>query len=311
MASPATTDEVHDANVRYHDLAAVHYDAKWGIDYGARGQTQVISKLRKALGGPLQAHFGRGLEIGAGTGYFGLNLARAGVVGEYVASDISSGMLDRLGETARRLDLDIETACCEATRLAFPDDSFDIVFGHAVLHHLPDLAESFAEFRRVLKPGGVIAFCGEPSHYGDRLAEIPKRAAYRVSPAWRALMRASRAAQGGYHQAPEEALLERVVDVHAFTPGALAGGARAAGFDRVRVRGEELAASLFGWVNRSLEATAEPSEVPRLWQSYAYHGYIALQAVDRALLEPRLPATVFYNLLLSARAPLTAASRGG
>ena len=67
--------------------------------------------------------------------------------------------------------------------------------------------------------------------------------------------------------------------------------------------GEELAASMFGWANRALEATAEPSEVPRLWHRYAYHGYLTLQAVDRALLEPRLPAALFYNLLVSARAP--------
>jgi len=303
MAAPATTDEVHDANVRYHDLAAVHYDAKWGIDYGQRGQSQVTGKLRKALGEPLLPHFERGLEIGAGTGYFGLNLTRAGAIGAYVATDISPGMLDKLGDTGRQLDLDIDTACCEAARLPFPDDSFDIVFGHAVLHHLPDLKASFAEFRRVLRPGGAVAFCGEPSHYGDRLAEIPKRAAFKVAPAWRALVGASPAVNSGYHAAPEEVWLERVVDVHAFTPRALAGAARAAGFDRVRVRGEELAASLFGWANRALEATAEPSEVPPLWQRYAYHGYIALQAVDRALLEPRLPAAVFYNLLLSARAP--------
>lgn len=191
MAAHATSDEVHDANVRYHDLAAVHYDAKWGIDYGARGQSQVTGKLRKALGEPLLPHFGRGLEIGAGTGYFGLNLAHAGVIGEYVATDISSGMLDKLGDSARRLELDIHTACCDATRLPFSDGSFDIVFGHAVLHHLPDLDASLAEMRRVLRPGGAIAFCGEPSHLGDRLAEIPKRAGYKISPAWRALMRAS------------------------------------------------------------------------------------------------------------------------
>jgi hypothetical protein len=60
----------------------------------------------------------------------------------------------------------------------------------------------------------------------------------------------------------EEDRLEQVVDVHAFTPGALRSRAEAAGFERVRVGGEELAASLFGWVNRTLEATAEPSEVP-------------------------------------------------
>jgi len=94
-----------------------------------------------------------------------------------------------------------------------------------------------------------------------------------------------------------------MVDVHAFTPRGLGRAARAAGFDRVSVRGEELAASVFGWTNRALEATAEPSEVPRLWHEYAYRGYLTLQTVDRALLEPRLPAAVFYNLLVSARAP--------
>ena len=303
MAANATTDEVHEANVRYHDLAAVHYDAKWGIDYGGRGERQVTGKLRKALGVPALPRFERALEIGAGTGYFGLNLARAGVVGDYVGTDISPGMIGRLGATAQRLGLEVETACCEATTLPFDDDSFDLVFGHAVLHHLPDLEASFAEFARVLRPGGAVAFCGEPSHYGDRLASIPKRAAFAVAPAWRTLMGASPAVNRGYHEAPEEAMLEAVVDVHAFTPRALTGAARAGGLDRVRVRGEELAASLFGWANRALEATAEPSEVPRLWHQYAYHGYIALQAVDRALLEPRLPPAVFYNLLVSARAP--------
>jgi hypothetical protein len=40
-----------------------------------------------------------------------------------------------------------------------------------------------------------------------------------------------------------------------------------------------------------------------LWRKYAYHGYLALQKVDRALLEPRLPPAVFYNLLVAARKP--------
>ena len=91
--------------------------------------------------------------------------------------------------------------------------------------------------------------------------------------------------------------------MHAFTPSGLSEAAELAGLEDVRVRGEELAASLFGWTNRALEATADPQGVPHLWYRYAYHGYIALQAVDRALLEPRLPAALFYNLLVSARAP--------
>jgi SAM-dependent methyltransferase len=293
---------IREANVRYHDLAAAHYDTKWGISYERTGQDQVLGKLRKALGAD-PGGFARGLEIGAGTGYFTLNLLRAGALESAVATDISPGMLAMLSATASRLDLEVETACCEAARLPFEDDSFDLVFGHAVLHHLPDLEGAFREFARVLRPGGRVAFCGEPSRYGDRLAELPKRGAHALSPVWRALMGAGPRRANGNGAPSEEELLEQVVDVHAFTPADLARHAGGAGFEDVRVRGEELAASLFGWANRSLEATAEPAEVPWAWRQYAYRGYLALQVVDRALLEPRLPAAIFYNLLVSARAP--------
>ena len=299
-----TADSIRDANVRYHDLAAEHYDSKWGINYGEVGQAQVTGKLRKALGHEPR-RYGRALEIGAGTGYFSLNLLRAGVVGEAVATDISPGMLRRLERSAAELGLPVETAACEATELPFDDDSFDLVFGHAVLHHLPDLHAAFIEFRRVLRAGGLVAFCGEPSYYGDRIAAWPKRGANAIAPLWRALVGAAPRPSNGNGNGgwSEEDQLEQVVDVHAFTPSDLAGHARAAGFDGVRVSGEELAASLFGWANRTLEASADPLEVPWAWRVYAYRGYLLLQTLDRSLLEPRLPAALFYNLLVSARAP--------
>jgi ubiquinone/menaquinone biosynthesis C-methylase UbiE len=300
---PAGADEIKEVNVRYHDVAAADYDSKWGIDFGEKGRRQVLGKLRKALGEDPRP-FGPALEIGAGTGYFTLNLLRAGLIGEAVATDISHGMLEALSESARSLGLEVRTVRTEAERLPFPDESFELVFGHAVLHHLPDLEASFAEFQRVLRPGGTIVFCGEPSHHGDRLAALPKRAAMRAAPLWRVLMRAGARRNG--HAAPADAedhLLEGSVDVHAFTPVQLSGFARRAGFERIRVTGEELAASWFGWVNRTLESTAEPDEVPWAWREYAYRGYLALQTLDRALLEPRLPAALFYNLLMSARKP--------
>jgi SAM-dependent methyltransferase len=295
---------IRDANVRYHDLAAEHYDSKWGINYGEVGQAQVAGKLRKALGHEPR-RYARALEIGAGTGYFSLNLLRAGVVREAVATDISPGMLQKLEHSAAELGLPVETAACDATELPFEDDSFDLVFGHAVLHHLPDLERAFREFRRVLRPGGVVAFCGEPSYYGDRIAAWPKRGANVLAPLWRALLGAAPRptngnGNGGWR---EEDRLEQIVDVHAFTPAQLASHAEAAGFDGVRVSGQELAASLFGWANRTLEASADPLDVPWAWRVYAYRGYLLLQTLDRSLLEPRLPAAIFYNLLISARAP--------
>jgi ubiquinone/menaquinone biosynthesis C-methylase UbiE len=301
---PAPAETIREANVRYHDLAAEHYDSKWGIGYDEVGQAQVVGKLRKALGprGLPAGGFDRALEIGAGTGYFTLNLMRAGVIRAAVATDISPGMLHALSASAGELGLAVETVACEASSLPFDDASFDLVFGHAVLHHLPDLAGAFREFRRVLRPGGVVAFCGEPSRHGDRISSVPKRGALAVAPLWRALVGAG--SRNGNGAAPgEEDRLEQIVDVHAFTPGDLSRFAAAAGLLDVRVGGEELAASLFGWANRTLEATAEPSEVPWAWRVYAYRGYLLLQGLDRSLLEPRLPAALFYNLLVSARAP--------
>jgi ubiquinone/menaquinone biosynthesis C-methylase UbiE len=300
-AQPLDADVIRDANTRYHDDAAAHYDAKWGIDYGDIGQTQVVGKVAKALGGDVPA-FARSLEIGAGTGYFSLNLLQAGVVGEAVATDISPGMLDTLQDNARRLGLPVETVACDAEALPLPDASFDLVFGHAVLHHLPDLDQAFREFRRVLRPGGTFVFAGEPSRIGDRLASVPKRTAFALAPLWRRLMGAAAAADPGQH-GQADAELGEIVDVHAFVPDELARHARNAGLEDVKVRGEELLANWFGWTNRTLESTAEPDDVPMAWRQYAYHGYLFFQGVDQRLLEERLPAAIFYNLMIAGRAP--------
>jgi ubiquinone/menaquinone biosynthesis C-methylase UbiE len=299
-ADQLTADEIRDVNTRYHDTAAEHYDAKWGIDFGAEGHRQVVGKLRKALGGRAFGPFRSSLEIGAGTGYFTLNLLRAGIVREAVATDISPGMLRTLEANAKRLRVPVSTAVADAEALPFEDESFDLVFGHAVLHHLPDLRQAFFEFARVLRPGGTLVFAGEPSRVGDRLAAVPKRAAWTAAPVWRSLVRAREASDPGSHGDADPSL-EHHVDVHAFVPGELAGFARGAGLSDVRVRGEELLANWFGWANRTLEASAEPSDIPMAWIQYAYRGYLLLQQVDNRLLEPRLPPAIFYNLMVAAR----------
>jgi SAM-dependent methyltransferase len=345
----ATPEQIRDVNTRYHDAAAVGYDAKWGISYEAVGRAQVLGKVRKALGGELRTQ-GRALEVGAGTGYFALNLLQAGVLAEAVCTDISPGMLRALEDNARRLELDVETVVCGAEALPFEDGSFDLVLGHAVLHHLPDLGRAFAEFQRVLRPGGIVLFAGEPSRIGDRLATVPKRAALAVAPLWRRLLRVGpapahrgprdgdpddhtleaavdvhafdpatleRAAAGAgltdVRVGGEELVanwfgwanrtLEAAVDVHAFDPATLERAAAGAGLTDVRVGGEELVANWFGWANRTLEATADPDGIPWAWRVYAFRGYLLLQELDRRLLEGRLPAAVFYNLMVSARRP--------
>lgn len=308
MEAPSTAEDIRVVNTKYHDVAADSYDSKWGIDFGEPGQQQVLMKLRKVLGTQLDTGFDRSLEIGSGTGYFSLNLLQAGVISHATCTDISPGMLASLRGNAERLGLEVETVETGAEQLPFADASFDLVLGHAVLHHLPDLAQAFREFHRVLRPGGTIVFAGEPSRVGDRIAQVPKRGATAVAPAWRWLLRARPAGalgngHGGSQGHHEDHELERFVDIHAFSPGDLADVARAAGFAGVDVRGEELTANWFGWTNRALEATAEPDDVPWGWRMYAYRGYLAFQKLDEALLEGRLPAAIFYNLLIAARKP--------
>jgi ubiquinone/menaquinone biosynthesis C-methylase UbiE len=303
-ASPSATPEhIKDVNTRYHDAAAEEYDAKWGIDFGEIGQRQVRLKLVKALGGLDGRSFGDALEIGSGTGYFSLNLVQLGLIERLTATDISPGMLKRLAATAEALGLDqVRTVATEAEELPFEDESFDLVFGHAVLHHIPDLDRAFAEFRRVLRPGGMVAFAGEPSRYGDRLAAVPKRTGMLVAPLWRRLTGASRRAVPEAEQSGGHAL-ESEVDVHAFAPADLRRLLREAGFEDRRVGGEELLSNAWGWGLRTVESSAEPDSVPFRWRRFAFNSYIALQKVDTRLLEPTLPAELFYNLLVSGRKP--------
>jgi SAM-dependent methyltransferase len=303
MEALRTADEIRDVNTRYHDVAASSYDSKWGINFGEVGQAQVLGKLRKLLGDGLDDGYVRSLEIGAGTGYFSLNLLQAGVVAEATCTDISPGMVSALGANAQRLGLSVKVARADAEALPFADQSFDLVLGHAVLHHLPDLRRAFSEFHRVLQPGGRIAFAGEPSRFGDRLAAIPKRGAAALAPLWRRLLGAGTAPTPG-PMGPSNGVdheLERFVDIHAFAPGDLAARARRAGFTDISVRGEELVANWFGWFNRTLESTADPDDVPMLWRQYAFRGYLLLQRLDERVLEPLLPPAIFYNLLLTAR----------
>jgi len=65
-----------------------------------------------------------------------------------VATDVSTGMLTSLSATAETLGLAdrVTTRQADAEELPFDDESFDLVLGHAVLHHIPDLAKAFSEY---------------------------------------------------------------------------------------------------------------------------------------------------------------------
>src|SRR3954453_15878776 len=126
MVAPPTEHEILDVNRRYHDVAAETNDAKWGISFGEIGHQQVLGKITKLLG-PKPGPFASSLEIGAGTGYFSLNLLQTGVVREATWTDISPGMLATLEHNPAALGLEVRTAACDASQLPFDDESFHLV----------------------------------------------------------------------------------------------------------------------------------------------------------------------------------------
>ena len=154
----------------------------------------------------------------------------------------------------------------------------------------------------MLRPGGVLVFAGEPSRYGDRHRRVPKRAALPAAPAVAAA--AARAAgartrHGDGADADDDHDLEPFVDVHAFDPPTCARFAGRAGFGDVKVRGEELLANWFGWVNRDARGDRRARRRAVGRGASTRSAATCAPAARPRLLEPRLPPAIFYNLIVS------------
>ena len=96
------------------------------------------------------------LEIGVGTGYYSLDLARwVGPDGRLELFDLQQEFLDHVMRAAAEHDLDnLVAPHADATALPFEDASVDAVILTAVLGEIPDRAAALTEIRRVLKPDG-------------------------------------------------------------------------------------------------------------------------------------------------------------
>ncbi|WP_422924128.1 methyltransferase domain-containing protein [Singulisphaera sp. PoT] len=95
------------------------------------------------------------LDCGCGPGSITRGLAEVVAPGEVVGLDAGPSQV----ETARRDNqgvANLRFEVVEGQKIPFPDASFDAVFAHALLEHVPDAGATVREFSRVLRPGGVI-----------------------------------------------------------------------------------------------------------------------------------------------------------
>ena len=289
------------ANVLYHDWEAETYDAKWSISYDQRCIDYARDRFMH-VAGPLGWPYPTALEVGCGTGFFLLNLRQAGVLTDGSVTDISPGMVAAAVANAQALGLSVSGRVADAESLPYPDDSFDLVVGHAVLHHIPDVELAFREVLRVLKPGGRFVFAGEPTRRGEVVPRLLSRLT------WEVTTRVSRmpGLANRWARSREEltassraAALESVVDLHTFDPDDLARTAVRAGAVDVHTVTEELTAAWFGWPVRTFEAAVNRDRLGWRWAMFAYRGWQRLTALDEAVLARVVPPQLFYNVCIT------------
>jgi ubiquinone/menaquinone biosynthesis C-methylase UbiE len=297
------------ANVLYHDWEAGSYDEKWSISFDARCVDYARDRFSH-IAGTEGWPYPTSLELGCGTGFFTLNLKLAGVLEQGHVTDLSPGMVDVARRNARSLGFEVDGRVADAERLPYEDDSFDLVVGHAVLHHIPDVELAIREVLRVLKPGGRFVFAGEPTRHGDYIARRLSRATWWAATTVTRLpwLAGWRRPQSELDDSSLAAALEAAVDLHTFPPEELERTARRAGADQVEVATAELTAAWFGWPVRTFECAVARERLGIGWANFAMKAWQRLSALDEVLARI-VPPGLFYNVEITGRKPVPSASR--
>ena len=306
-ATDVTSLDLKGKQAAYHDYEASTYEDKFHISYDEHVVAYARERFVKAI--PEGRVEGRVLELGAGTGFFTISLALGRCIdGELHCSDISEGMLRVCKDNGAANGLDLHTEQGDAEDLPYPDDHFDLVIGHAFIHHLPVPGKAFQEAFRVLRPGGRLVIAGEPTFWGDRLSRVVKRNVYRGFKAVTSLPGLGQLRKQELFDQEDDtqallAALEHEVDLHTFRPDEVRRMADIAGFQDVAVVTEELLANWWGWGVRTIEGSTRPGALGMRWAMTAFNGYRLFTAVDETVLQRLVPDHLFYNLIVTGRKP--------
>jgi predicted TPR repeat methyltransferase len=145
------------------DQYAPKFEAALIDDLGYRGPSllfKAVLSARVAIRKP--AFFKRAIDLGCGTGLAAVAFAKE--VDEFIGIDLSPRMIERARATGLYAQLEV-TEMVEGLR-GRPDASADLVLAADAMVYLSDLAPLLHEVKRVLAPGGLLAFTVE-THCGD------------------------------------------------------------------------------------------------------------------------------------------------
>ena len=102
------------------------------------------------------------LDLGCGPGFFSILLAREGH--EVTSVDYSEGMLETARTNFREAGVTVSTSRGDVQALPFADNSFDYIVSRNLVWNLEHPAKAYAEWMRILKPGGRILVV-DANHY--------------------------------------------------------------------------------------------------------------------------------------------------
>ena len=131
----------------------------WAVHVLARA----INDLQRLL--PAKRTYDTILDVGCGWGRSFALLDKAFAPRKIVGIDSDPDMLRASAEQSEHLGLNAELRLMNASALALPDASVDMIFCHQTLHHIVAQQEALKEFNRVLKPGGVLLLAESTRHY--------------------------------------------------------------------------------------------------------------------------------------------------
>jgi ubiquinone/menaquinone biosynthesis C-methylase UbiE len=111
------------------------------------------------------------LELGSGPGYFSPTIAKFLSKGRLVLADIQQEMLVKAKKRLqKRAVSNVDFHLCEANRLDFQSETFDVIFLVTVLGEIENQSIYIQEFYRITKPNGVVSISecwGDP----DRMTQ--------------------------------------------------------------------------------------------------------------------------------------------
>jgi predicted TPR repeat methyltransferase len=145
------------------DQYAPRFEAALVDDLGYRGPAllfKAVLSARAAIRKP--AFFRRAIDLGCGTGLAATAFARE--VDHFTGIDLSPRMIERARLTG--LYAELEVADMVQGLRSKPDASADLILAADAMVYVADLAPVLREVKRVLMPGGLLAFTAE-THGGD------------------------------------------------------------------------------------------------------------------------------------------------